>query len=181
MFLSELRVVLPLIVLPLKTLAKKVSKKSLDPAGVVQSPKTPESRKYEKITPRVGPRKTYRKNTKLAQSYRFFLYFLGIFFSYFRGPTRGGGFCIFSVIFSYFRESGVFGLCTKVSGESPETVWSVFLDFFWTFWRLFRGHPEVLGDIFKTFLAFRGPEGPRDPRKGRAGSQPVLPSLEKTT
>ena len=35
-------------------------------------------------------------------------YFGGIFFSYFRGPTRNGGFRIFFVLFSCFRDSGVF-------------------------------------------------------------------------
>ena len=50
-----------------------------DPAGVVQSPKTPESRKYEKITkkntnprPQVAPRKHEKKLP--------FLYFFGNFF-----------------------------------------------------------------------------------------------------
>ena len=37
-----------------------------------------------------------------------FLYF-SVISSYFRRPTWGGRFCIFFVIFSYFRDSGVFG------------------------------------------------------------------------
>ena len=62
-----------------------------DPAGVVQSPKTPESRKYEKITkkiqnprPQVAPRK-YEKITEKIRKRQFF-----------------GHFCIFSVIFFVF-------------------------------------------------------------------------------
>ena len=35
-----------------------------------------------------------------------------VIFSYFRGAFWGGGFCFFFVSFSYFRDSGVFGLCT---------------------------------------------------------------------
>ena len=35
------------------------------------------------------------------------------FFRIFRGPTWGGGFCIFFVIFSYFQDPRVFGLCTS--------------------------------------------------------------------
>ena len=77
-----------------------------DPAGVVQSPKTPESRKYEKNTkkntnprPQVAPRKYEKMTEKKIQKKAEKL-------------TWGRGFCIFFVIFSYFRDSGVFGLCT---------------------------------------------------------------------
>ena len=75
-------------------------------AGVAQSPKTPESWKY----PRLVPENT-EKNTKLAPKLPH-LYFFGSLW-YFRGQTRGGGFCIF-LSFSYFQDSGVFvfGLCT---------------------------------------------------------------------
>ena len=93
-----------------------------DPAGQLQSPKTPESRKYEKKIqnppPRVGPpkiQKKYRKNTKTAQKRqvlgRFCIF--SVFFPYVRGADPGGGFCIFS----YFRHSGVFGLCSRPAGS----------------------------------------------------------------
>ena len=96
-----------------------------DPAGLVKSPKTPETQKYEKITkkiqnppPRVGPQK-YEKNTEKIQEWSFLGQFciFSVFFSYFWGPTLGGGFCIFFVIFSYFWVSGVFGLFTRPAGS----------------------------------------------------------------
>ena len=46
-------------------------------------------------------RKKYRKNTKTAQKSPF-AYFFWIFFSYFRGPSRGGGFRNFFVFFFVF-------------------------------------------------------------------------------
>ena len=86
-----------------------------DPVGLVQITKTPESRKYEKITKkiqnppfRVGARK-YEKNTEKKQNgpkitiFVFFRYF----FLYFRAPTREGGFCMFFCyffVFSGFRD-----------------------------------------------------------------------------
>ena len=98
---------------------------SCDPAGLVQITKTPESRKYEKITKkmqnppsRVGARK-YEKNTEKIQKWPKNHHFcvFSVFFSYFRVPTREGGFCIFFVIFSYFRDSGVFVICTRPAGS----------------------------------------------------------------
>ena len=69
-------------------------------AELRQSPKTPESQKYEKITkkntksptPGLGPENTkkLRKKYKIGQFWAIF-----VFFFYFRGPTRGGRFCIF--------------------------------------------------------------------------------------
>ena len=80
-----------------------------------------EGRKYEKVTkkiqnppPRVGPRK-YEKIAEKIQKWLFPGHFciFSVIFSYFQGPTRGGGFCIFFVIFSYFRPWGVFVPCTS--------------------------------------------------------------------
>ena len=83
-----------------------------------RAPKTPESRKYEKITkkntkspfPGWGPkiRKNYRKNTKMDQKSPF-LYFFGHFFV-FSGPDPGRGILLF---FSrnFFVFSGFRGFC----------------------------------------------------------------------
>ena len=97
-----------------------------DPACLAKSPKPPEPRKdakknYEKNSksPTQGRapklRKKYPKNTKMARKWPF-SYFLGIFFV-FLGPTLGGGFCIFFVIFSSFRGSGGFGLFARQAGS----------------------------------------------------------------
>ena len=65
-------------------------------------------KKYEKITKSPTPgrapkiRKKYRKNTKTV-IFEPFLYFFCIF-SYFRGPTRGGG----------FRSSGLEGFLSSI-------------------------------------------------------------------
>ena len=97
-----------------------------DPAGLVQITKTPESRKYEKITKkiqnppsRVGARK-YEKNTEKYKNgdfgaiFVFFRYFCSIF-----GPQPGKGDFVFFflVIFSYFRDSGVFVIGTRPAGS----------------------------------------------------------------
>ena len=87
-----------------------------------QNPSSPEIRKKirkksEKLRnppPRVGPRK-YEKNTEKIQK-RVILGHVctfSVFFSYFRGPTRGGD----SVIFSYFfRISGLEGFLSSIPG-----------------------------------------------------------------
>ena len=66
----------------------------------------------------------------------------------------------------------VSGTVREVSGESPESVWRVFLDcprdFLETFWGPGAGGP---GRHFRDFFGISGPEGPRDLCKGRAGSQ----------
>ena len=88
-----------------------------------QKPLNPGNTKnYEKIQnlpPQVAPRK-YEKNTEKTQERQFNCPFciFSVTFSYFRGATWGRGFCIFFfVIFSYFRESGVFGLWTTPAGS----------------------------------------------------------------
>ena len=96
-----------------------------DPAGLVQITKTTESRKYEKLPkkkykillPGLGPENTKKilKKCKMV-IFLYFLYF-SVIFSYFRAPTREGGFCIFFGIFSYFRDSGVFVICTRPAGS----------------------------------------------------------------
>ena len=101
-----------------------------DPAGLVQITKTPESRKYEKITKKNtkspflgwGPkiRKKYRKNTKMAQITIFV--FLRYFFRIFGPQPRKGDFVFFFVIFSYFRDSGVFVICTRPAGSQIQHV-----------------------------------------------------------
>ena len=100
---------------------KSVHHHRCDPAGLLQSPKTPEPRKYEKNTKSPTPgwppkiRKKYRKNTKTAQKlpfrghFVFFRYFFRIF-----GAQPGVGDFVF---FSYFRGSGVFGLCSRPAGS----------------------------------------------------------------
>ena len=73
----------------------------------------------------------------------------------------------------------VSGTVREVSGESPESVWRVFLDcprdFLETFWGPGAGGP---GRHFRDFFGISGPEGPRDLCKGRAGSQ-FLPKICK--
>ena len=99
-----------------------------DPAGLVQITKTPESRKYEKITQKykiplfgLGPEtKKLQKNTKMV-IFGPFLYFFGNFFV-FSGPKPGRGILYFFVIFSYFRDSGVFVICTRPAGSQDLCV-----------------------------------------------------------
>ena len=106
---------------------EKVLPFSCDSVGLVQGTKTPQGRKYEKITkkiqnppPRVGSRK-YEKITEKIQKCPGNDHFciFSVIFSYFRGPTRGGGFWIFFVIFSYFRPWGVFVPCTSPTESQP--------------------------------------------------------------
>ena len=58
--------------------------------------------------PGSGPENTKKtqKNTQIARKWPFSCFFC-FFFSYFRGPTRGGEFHDFFVFFSYFRAWGV--------------------------------------------------------------------------
>ena len=51
----------------------------------------------------------FRKNTEKLQKWPFSHRFcnFSVFFPYFRGPTRNGGFCIFFIFFSYFQFWGV--------------------------------------------------------------------------
>ena len=50
----------------------------------------------------------------------------------------------------------VSGTVREVSGESPESVWRVFLECSGTFWTLLGvPGPEAPGDIFETLWAFR--------------------------
>ena len=70
------------------------------------------TKKSRNPRPRVGPRKyekKKKKNTEKIQKRSFSGHFriFSVFFSYFWGPTRGGGFRDFSVFFSYFRAWGV--------------------------------------------------------------------------
>ena len=74
-----------------------------DPAGLLQSPKTPESRKYEKRkshNPTQGglapenPKEMRQKRAKKWNCWPVFVPFFGIFLLDFRGPTLDGGFCI---------------------------------------------------------------------------------------
>ena len=107
-----------------------------DPAGLVQITKTPESRKYEKITkkntkspfPGWGPKRC-KKNIEKIQKWRFLGQFciFSVFCSSFRAPTREGGFCIF--VFSGFRgfcnlyQARRVGRCLGVPGQmSSESV-----------------------------------------------------------
>ena len=92
-----------------------------------KNPPRPEIRKkYEKITksPTLGwapkIRKNYRKNTKRSFSGPFCIF--SVIFSYFRGPTQGGGFCNFFVFFSYFRPWGVFVPCTSPTELQPQSL-----------------------------------------------------------
>ena len=97
----------------------KSSCKGCDPAGLLRSPKTPEPRKYQKKQnppPRVGARKYEKYSEKIQNQHkncRFGVIFVcfRFFFSYFRGPTRGGGFRIF------FRICGVLGFLGSVAGR----------------------------------------------------------------
>ena len=88
---------------------------------LVKSPEPPEPRKYEKITnkntksPTQARARKIRKNTEKIRKWPenvFFSYFFRIFFvffSYFWGPTLGGGSCIFSEFFRVFGVQGVLG------------------------------------------------------------------------
>ena len=67
--------------------------------------------------------------TVLFRSADFFRPFFGIFFSYFRGPGRGGGFSIFSVIWEVLKGVGVDG----AGGNLP--FFCAFLRFSSLFWR----------------------------------------------
>ena len=96
-----------------------------DPAGLVHITKTPESRKYEKILKkiqnppsRVGAReyeKITKKIQKWPQNHHFCIF--SVFFFVFSGPNPGRGVLYFCVIFSYFRDSGVFVICTRPAGS----------------------------------------------------------------
>ena len=75
--------------------------------------------------PRVGPWK-YEKNTekirKWLENDRFHIF--SVFSSYFRGPTRGGGFRDFFVFFSsYFRAWGAFELYTWNAESQRKPRW----------------------------------------------------------
>ena len=84
----------------------KISLRIAIPSGSYRAQK-PQGRKYEKNTKSPTPgwapkiRKNYRKKHKNGHFRGIFVFFSVIFLC-FRGPTRGGGFCIFFVIFSYF-------------------------------------------------------------------------------
>ena len=99
--------------------------------GNTQKPLNPEnmkkSKKYKIPHPRLvpPPPKKEAKNTKMFQKLPF-LYFFAIVV--FFGASRDGGFCIFFAIFSYLRDSGVFGLCTTLQ-DRKTMVFYVFLDF----------------------------------------------------
>ena len=91
-----------------------------DSVGLVQGPKTPQNRKYEKNTeklqnppPSGGPRK-YDKVTKKMQKNVNYLYVFGNFVVFSGGPTQGGGFCNFSY---FFRISGLGGFLGPVRAQ----------------------------------------------------------------
>ena len=69
---------------------------------------------YEIPHPGWGPENT-KKSTEKIRKRSFLGHFriFSVFFSYFRGPTRGGGFRNFFVFFSYFRAWGAFGVYTR--------------------------------------------------------------------
>ena len=64
----------------------------------------------------------------------------------------------------------VAGTVWEVSGESPESVWRVFL-VPETFWRFFGSPGRRLRDTFSRLFQHFGPGGPRDACMGRASSQ----------
>ena len=74
-------------------------------------------KKYKIPLPGLGPENTKKlpKKYKNCDFWAILIFFRH--FSYFRAPTREGGFCIFFVIFSYFRDSGVFVICTRPAGS----------------------------------------------------------------
>ena len=89
----------------------------------LQKPLNPENtkklrKKYKIPLPGLGPENTKKlpKKYKNGPKNHHFCIF-SVIFSYFRAPTREGGFCIFFVIFSYFRDSGVFVICTRPAGS----------------------------------------------------------------
>ena len=93
-----------------------------DPAGLLQSPKTPEPRKYEKNTKSPTPGRPPENTEKIPEKYkngpktaifRPFFVFLRYFFVFSGGRPGVGDF----VFFSYFRDSGVFGLCSRPAGS----------------------------------------------------------------
>ena len=72
----------------------------------------------------------------------------------------------------------VSGTVREVSGESPESVWRVFLECSRSFWRLFA----VLGrETFSRLFLHFGPGGPERPLKGAGWFPTLSPSLEKAT
>ena len=91
---------------------------------MVQSPKTPESKKYEKNyekntkSPTLGRpkkiRKKYPKNTKMAENCLFV--FFRYFFRIFGGDLGSGIVYFFSNFFVFPGFSGFFGLCTTPAG-----------------------------------------------------------------
>ena len=121
----------------------------MQPCGPATEPKNPGMPKYEKNTKSPHPgkiRKKYRKNTKTGQKLPFWARFciFSVFFSDFRGPTLGGGFCIFS----YFRHSGVFGLCSRPARRVARVG-----DFF-LFRSPFGNRFITFFDAFGHFLAY---------------------------
>ena len=98
-----------------------------DPARLLQSPKTPESRKYEKKTksPTPGwhgpqkyakrtPKKNKKKQPQKLPFWGLFFVFFRYFFRIFGGHPGVGDFVFFR--FS-FGDSGVFGLCSRPAGS----------------------------------------------------------------
>ena len=85
-----------------------------------KNPPRPEIRKnhekkYKIPHPGLGPENTRKLPKKYKNSSKMTPFCIfSVIFSYFRGPSlQGGGFCIFFVIFSYFRPWGVFVPCTS--------------------------------------------------------------------
>ena len=91
-----------------------------------ESPKAPETQKSENFTeqkktipqPRVGPPKyeKYRKIRRWLKNDHFRTLSV-FFFPDFWGPTLGGGFYYFSVLFRIFGVSRLFGLCARQAGS----------------------------------------------------------------
>ena len=89
-------------------------------ACLVESPKPPEPRKYEKNTKKITKsptqgrapkiRKKYRKNAKMV-IFRVFLFFFPVFFPYFWGPDPGWGILyIFRIFFVFLGFRGFWAL-----------------------------------------------------------------------
>ena len=87
-----------------------------DPVGLLQSPKTPESRKYEKIrNPQI---QKIPKNAETAQkraSLGAFLCIFSVLFSSFRNPW-GWGFRVF------FRIFGILGFLGSAAGPQDHNI-----------------------------------------------------------
>ena len=94
----------------------------LRPCGPGTDHKTPESRKYEKITRKntkfpaldwtPKKQKNDRKNTKMPK-----FFFCSVMFSDFRGPIRDGGFGIFfALFFRFFGIQGFLWSSTRPAG-----------------------------------------------------------------